>query len=95
MKPFSPEFVFEALRRYKIDIMRGRQEDAEEFLIIFLDLVDKELHSLAIAEEKSFSKITINNIPTENEIQEWTSVDRSKSKITTRTVKSQLNHNNY
>lgn len=89
LKPFSPEFVFEALRRYNIDIMRGRQEDAEgiaiyvylyaEFLIIFLDIIDRELNSLA-------SDGHISNAIIDNDAEEWTSVDRKHPKVNTRTV---------
>jgi len=75
-RPFSPEFVYEALRSYKIDIMKGRQEDADEFLIILLDLLDKELHSLAVH----------STLVVDNTADSWTEIDRKHPKITTRTV---------
>ncbi|KAG9301429.1 hypothetical protein G9A89_018101 [Geosiphon pyriformis] len=42
-EPFAPEYVYDALRRTKkFDSMKGRQEDAEEFLGFLLDGLHEE-----------------------------------------------------
>lgn len=67
--------------------MKGRQEDAEEFLLIFLDLLDKELTTIS----KSFETIE-QDMDELNEVEpegEWTEVDRKQKPMNIHTVKNQ------
>lgn len=70
-----------------MDIMKGRQEDAEEFLIIFMDLLDKEMNAIKTLLLKNGPIDTSVDIPLEhNDTQTWTEVDRKQKTMKTRTV---------
>ncbi|KAG2219738.1 hypothetical protein INT45_007777 [Circinella minor] len=53
-EPFVPEYVYDALRGQKrFDSLKGRQEDAEEFLCFLLDGLHEEMVSVLKEKKKS------------------------------------------
>src|SRR5690349_5536282 len=52
--PFAPVYIYDALRRRnKFDSLRGRQEDAEEFLSALLDGLHEEFNMMANMPERN------------------------------------------
>ncbi|KAJ3139437.1 hypothetical protein HK100_011509 [Physocladia obscura] len=86
---FEPGFIYDTLKSIKkLDSIKGRQEDAEEFLGFLLDELHEELLQARKNEIES-NKPTINSItsngsaPHENG---WTEVGQKQKKTVTRTM---------
>lgn len=77
--PLTPEGVYDAIRKYtKIDSLKGRQEDAEEFLGFLLD----GLHE-ALVQEKPVDKIdSWERVGRKNKVVSVQGLDSLPSEIT-------------
>ncbi|KAI7870422.1 hypothetical protein BDF14DRAFT_1774165 [Spinellus fusiger] len=69
-KPFVPEYVYDALRGLKrFDSLKGRQEDAEEFLFFLLDGLHEEMVAVIKAQNEKKEKALANGTQ-----EEWLEV---------------------
>ncbi|KAJ2963600.1 hypothetical protein NQZ79_g1386 [Umbelopsis isabellina] len=83
--PFAPEYVYDALRgRKRFDSMKGRQEDAEEFLCFLLDGLHEEM--IADVPKKEVVKELEEISSTVNEMDGWMEVGPKNRTSTVRTM---------
>ncbi|KNC97016.1 mRNA-binding ubiquitin-specific protease UBP3 [Spizellomyces punctatus DAOM BR117] len=79
---FAPEYVYDALRAMKkIESVKGRQEDAEEFLGFILDGLHEELLSL----QKAHGPVKVNGHASEGD-SSWVEVGRNNKTLVTRST---------
>ncbi|KAJ3415974.1 hypothetical protein HDV05_003571 [Chytridiales sp. JEL 0842] len=80
-RPFAPEYIYDTLRTLKkIDSIKGRQEDAEEFLGFLLDGLHEEL--LIVQHGKAAKEVEAEEEPTETD--SWMEVGPKKKTVVTR-----------
>ncbi|CAO3674020.1 unnamed protein product [Umbelopsis ramanniana] len=86
--PFAPEYVYDALRgRKRFDSMKGRQEDAEEFLCFLLDGLHEEMIAVQTKDIPKTETIKESEeISTVNDMDGWMEVGPKNRTSTVRTM---------
>ncbi|GAB5588964.1 hypothetical protein Unana1_03864 [Umbelopsis nana] len=87
-EPFAPEYVYDALRgRKRFETMKGRQEDAEEFLCFLLDGLHEEMIAVQDKDVSKMETIHESEEVSTNDIDGWFEVGPKNRTSTVRTMK--------